>query len=130
CRIVTRRYGDRALERALDDVSAVPGCRFTEETSGTNSLATPYELRRGIAVHGEEHFLDALKRFTCYGHPITNPATGRLEGVLDITGLVEDANPLLAPFLLQAVADIEQDRKSTRLNSSHVKKLVCRLLLE
>ena len=107
CRIVTRRYGDRALERALDDVSAVPGCRFTEETSGTNSLATPYELRRGIAVHGEEHFLDALKRFTCYGHPITNPATGRLEGVLDITGLVEDANPLLAPFLLQAVADIE-----------------------
>ncbi|MBB3049854.1 transcriptional regulator of acetoin/glycerol metabolism [Prauserella isguenensis] len=108
CRIVARRYGDRALERALDAVSAVPGCRFSEEVSGTNSLATPYEVRRGMAVHGDEHFLDALKPFTCYGHPITNPATGRLEGVLDITGLVEDANPLLAPFLLQAVTDIER----------------------
>lgn len=108
CRIVTRRYGDKALERALDAVSAVPGCRFSEEVSGTNSLATPYELRRGIAVHGDEHFLDALKPFTCYGHPVTNPATGRLEGVLDITGMVEDANPLLAPFLLRAVADIER----------------------
>ncbi|GAA1195595.1 sigma-54-dependent Fis family transcriptional regulator [Prauserella alba] len=108
CRIVARRYGDRTLERALDAVSAVPGCRFSEEVSGTNSLATPHEVRRGVAVHGDEHFLDALKPFTCYGHPITNPATGRLEGVLDITGLVEDANPLLAPFLLQAVTDIER----------------------
>ncbi|MCR3721322.1 MULTISPECIES: sigma-54-dependent Fis family transcriptional regulator [Prauserella salsuginis group] len=108
CRIVARRYGDKTLERALDAVSAVPGCRFSEEISGTNSLATPHELRRGVAVHGDEHFLDALKPFTCYGHPITNPATGRLEGVLDITGLVEDANPLLAPFLLQAVTDIER----------------------
>ncbi|GAA1241449.1 transcriptional regulator MimR [Prauserella halophila] len=108
CRIVARRYGDKSLERALDAVSAVPGCRFSEEVSGTNSLATPYEVRRGMAVHGDEHFLDVLKPFTCYGHPITNPATGRLEGVLDITGLVEDANPLLAPFLLQAVTDIER----------------------
>lgn len=108
CRIVARRYGDRSLEGALDAVSAVPGCRFSEDISGTNSLATPHEVRRGVAVHGDEHFLDALKRFTCYGHPITNPATGRLEGVLDITGLVEDANPLLAPFLLRAVTDIER----------------------
>ncbi|MFD2398042.1 helix-turn-helix domain-containing protein [Prauserella oleivorans] len=61
-----------------------------------------------MAVHGEEHFLDALKCFTCYGHPIVHPATGRLEGVLDITGLVDDSNPLLAPFLLRAVADIER----------------------
>ncbi|PXY31495.1 sigma-54-dependent Fis family transcriptional regulator [Prauserella muralis] len=108
CRIVARRFGARSVERVLDSISAVPGCQFTEETSGTNSLATPYEVRRGVAVHGEEHYLEALKRFTCYGHPIVHPATKRLEGVLDITGLVEDTNPLLAPFLVHAVADIEQ----------------------
>ncbi|MEU6645961.1 helix-turn-helix domain-containing protein [Saccharomonospora sp. NPDC046836] len=108
CRIVARRFGKRSAERALDDVSAVPGCQFTEETSGTNSLATPHEVRRGVAVHGAEHYLEAFKRFTCYGQPIVHPATRRLEGVLDISGLVTDTNPLLAPFLGHAVADIER----------------------
>lgn len=108
CRIVARRFGSHTVERALDNVSAVPGCRYTEDTSGTNSLATPFELRRGVAVHGSEHYLEGLKRFTCYGHPIVHPATKRLEGVLDITGLAEDTNPLLVPFLVHAVADIEQ----------------------
>ncbi|MFF5985635.1 sigma-54-dependent Fis family transcriptional regulator [Prauserella flavalba] len=107
-RIVARRFGKRSVERVLDSVSAVPGCQFTEETSGTNSIATPYEVRRGVAVHGDEHYLEAFKQFTCYGHPIVHPATKRLEGVLDITGLVEDTNPLLGPFLAHAVADIEQ----------------------
>ncbi|WP_307849388.1 sigma-54-dependent Fis family transcriptional regulator [Qaidamihabitans albus] len=108
CRIVARRFGTRSVERVLDSIHAVPGCQFTEETSGTNSLATPYEVGHGVAVHGEEHYLESLKRFTCYGHPIVHPATKRLEGVLDITGLVEDTNPLLAPFLVHAVADIER----------------------
>ncbi|MBK1784762.1 sigma-54-dependent Fis family transcriptional regulator [Prauserella cavernicola] len=108
CRIVARRFGRHSVERVLDSIGAVPGCQFTEETSGTNSLATPYEVRRGVAVHGDEHYLEAFKRFTCYGHPIVHPATKRLEGVLDITGLVEDTNPLLGPFLAHAVADIER----------------------
>ncbi|MEU3272380.1 helix-turn-helix domain-containing protein [Saccharomonospora sp. NPDC006951] len=108
CRIVARRFGSTSVERVLDSVSAVPGCLFTEETSGTNSLATPFETRRGVAVHGDEHYLDALKRFTCYGHPIVHPATRRLEGVLDITGPVDATNPLLAPFLVHAVSDIER----------------------
>ncbi|PRX47498.1 transcriptional regulator of acetoin/glycerol metabolism [Prauserella shujinwangii] len=107
-RIVSRRFGRHSVERVLDDISAVPGCQFTEETSGTNSIATPFEVRRGVAVHGDEHYLEAFKRFTCYGHPIVHPATRRLEGVLDITGLVADTNPLLAPFLVRAVTDIEQ----------------------
>ncbi|MGQ0840173.1 sigma-54-dependent Fis family transcriptional regulator [Actinokineospora sp.] len=106
-RIVDRRFDARAVELALDGISAVPGCQFTEETTGTNSIATPFELRRGVTVHGDEHFLDALKPFSCYGHPIVHPATRRLEGVLDITGRAQDANPLLAPFLRRAVADIE-----------------------
>jgi transcriptional regulator of acetoin/glycerol metabolism len=108
CRIVARRFSGRALGTILDGVSAVPGCQFLEETTGTNALATPFELRRGVAVDADEHFLDAFKQFTCYGHPITHPATKRLEGVLDITGLAGENHPLLAPFLVRAVSDIER----------------------
>jgi transcriptional regulator of acetoin/glycerol metabolism len=108
CWIVARRFGERSVARTLDELGAVQGCQFLEETTGTNAIATPFELRRGISVRGDEHFLDAFKQFTCYGHPIVHPATRRLAGVLDITGLAGDSNPLLVPFLVHAVTDIEQ----------------------
>lgn len=108
CRIVARRFTERSVELALENISAVPGCQFLEERTGTNSLATPFETRRGVSVDGDEHFLEAMKQFTCYGHPVVHPATRRLAGVLDITGPAGDANPLLGPFLRRAVADIER----------------------
>lgn len=107
-RIVDRRMGRRGLDRALDQVLALPGARYLEEISGTNSLATAYELRRPISVTGEEHFLEALRVFCCYGAPIIHPVTNRLEGVLDVSGPVEDATTLLGPFLMRAVRDIQQ----------------------
>ncbi|WP_116115093.1 sigma-54-dependent Fis family transcriptional regulator [Amycolatopsis ruanii] len=106
--IVDRRFGERHLEATFDRIGVVPGTRFTEENTGTNSIATVFELRQGLAVHGHEHFIDSFKPFACYGHPITHPVTRRLEGVLDITCLAGHANPLLGPFLRRAVADIEQ----------------------
>lgn len=106
--IVDRRFGDPGLEPVLEMVSAVPGTRFDEATTGTNSIATTHEVRRGVAVVGAEHYLDAMKGFCCYGHPIIHPVTRRLEGVLDITGHVDDANDLLGPFLVNAVRAIEQ----------------------
>ncbi|MEU0265100.1 helix-turn-helix domain-containing protein [Nocardioides sp. NPDC006303] len=87
---------------------AVPGSRYVESVSGTNALATAFELRAPISVSGSEHFLEALHQFSCFGAPIVHPATRRLEGVLDVTGHVEDATRLLGPFLMRAVRDIEQ----------------------
>lgn len=108
CRIVERWFDTPAIERALEDISAVPGSQFVEDAIGTNGLGTPMETRAGVVVHGEEHFHNALKRFSCYGHPIRHPLTHRIEGVLDITGITRDANPMLAPFLGRAVRDIER----------------------
>lgn len=106
--IVDRRYGQRSLTAALDRVMAVPGSHYVEAVSGTNALATAFELRTPISVTGSEHFLEALQQFACFGAPIVHPATRRLEGVLDVTGHVDDASKLLAPFLMRAVRDIEQ----------------------
>ncbi|HJT95654.1 MAG TPA: hypothetical protein VJ777_27560, partial [Mycobacterium sp.] len=77
-RIIDRRVNNRASGRALDRVLAVPGFQYLEELSGTNSLATTFELRRPISVTGEEHFLEALRCFCCYGAPIIHPVTHRL----------------------------------------------------
>ena len=106
-RLVDIRCGRRSLRPALEGVGAVVGRSFTEATTGTNSIATAYELRRGVAVHGTEHYLETFKRFACYGTPIRDPISRRLAGVLDITCLAEDANDLLRPFLTRGVRDIE-----------------------
>lgn len=107
-RLVDVRVGQPALQPKLEAVGAAVGRRFVEETTGTNSIATAHELRRGVSVHGDEHFIDSFKQFSCYGHPVLHPVTRRLEGVLDITCLAAHENPLLAPFLVRAARQIEQ----------------------
>ncbi|MFZ2528660.1 MAG: helix-turn-helix domain-containing protein [Rhodococcus sp. (in: high G+C Gram-positive bacteria)] len=101
-RLVDLRFGQRQLQPRLENIGTVEGRRFLEETTGTNSIATAFELRRGLAVRGDEHYIDALKDFSCYGEPILNPITRRVEGVLDITCLTRDDSPLLAPFVIRA----------------------------
>ncbi len=108
CRIIDLRFTDSRVARIVEQVSAVPGSQFTEDVSGTNSLATTYETRRAVTVNGGEHFLESLKAFSCHGHPILHPATRRLAGVLDITGVMPQANPLFVPFVQRAVRDIER----------------------
>lgn len=121
CRIVHRWFDDRRVERVLDEVGARPGATFLEESVGTNALGTAFELRKGMVVHGEEHFVEPFKRFSCYGHPIRHPLTKRVEGVLDITGMVSMANPLLAPFIARAVQEIEQRLvDGTRTSERHL----------
>ncbi|MCT9081841.1 sigma-54-dependent Fis family transcriptional regulator [Streptomyces fulvoviolaceus] len=107
-RIVDMPVGARALRDRLEGLGTVAGGVFLEETTGTNSIATAHELRRGVAVHGEEHYLEPFKQFSCYGHPISHPVTRRLEGVLDITCLTRNDSPLLTPLIARAARDIEE----------------------
>lgn len=107
-RIVDMPIGAGRLRDRLEGLGVVAGGVFLEETTGTNSIATAHELRRGVAVHGEEHYLEPFKRFSCYGHPITHPVTRRLVVVLDITCDTGNDSPLLAPLIARAARDIEE----------------------
>lgn len=106
-RLVDVRCAEPSLEKLIVRNGAVLGQLLSEENSGTNSVATAYELRRGVAVKGEEHFLEIMKGYSCYGQPIFNRATGRVEGVLDITCEYGQDSSLLRPFLGRAVREIE-----------------------
>ncbi|TSE01588.1 GAF domain-containing protein [Skermania sp. ID1734] len=119
-RIQCRWFDDPRLETVLDSLGIRPGASASEDVLGTSAIGIVLETRRGIAVHGEEHFIEPFQAFSCYAHPIIHPVSKRLVGVLDISGTTRDANPLLAPFLVRAVEDIEfrlldQARASERL---------------
>jgi transcriptional regulator of acetoin/glycerol metabolism len=106
--VIDRRWGEARIAKVLDAVGIVEGRRFAEDTSGPNGIGTPLELREGFGIVGEEHFLEAFKGFACYGHPIVNPVTRALEGVLDISCPAAHATPLLRPFVISTVRMIEQ----------------------
>ncbi|EME65034.1 Fis family transcriptional regulator [Rhodococcus ruber BKS 20-38] len=107
CRIVARLFDSAPMQRAMEEIGVVPGAALSEDTYGTNALGTPFEVRQSLVVHGEEHYLESLKDFSCYGHPLVHPVTRRIEGILDITAAGKTANPLFAPFLARAARDIE-----------------------
>jgi sigma-54 dependent transcriptional regulator, acetoin dehydrogenase operon transcriptional activator AcoR len=106
--LVDLRFGTRLLRGRMENTGARLGRRFVEETTGTNAIAAVFETRHGIAVHGEEHYVETLRPYSCYGHPVINHATGRLAGILDITCPQPDDNALLAPFLVRAAREIER----------------------
>jgi transcriptional regulator of acetoin/glycerol metabolism len=108
-RIVATRWGSPRMRRTFELLGeALHGTIFREETTGTNSIATTYELRSAVAVHGDEHFIAQLHDLSCYGQPIIDPHSRRLEGVLSITCLAGERNPLLAPYVGNGAAEIEQ----------------------
>lgn len=107
-RLVDLRFGRSGMQDLMAEDGAVRGRRFSEETTGTNSIATVYETRTPLAVRGEEHYVESMKKFSCYGYPLTHPVTRRLEGVLDITFLAAQDNPLLQPMLRHAADDVQR----------------------
>jgi hypothetical protein len=105
--LIEMRCGESAVRARVERSGAVIGQLFSESATGTNAIATVLELRQGLSVRAGEHFLEGLKSYSCYGQPIFNRATRRLDGVLDITCAAADDNDLLKPFVARAACDIE-----------------------
>jgi len=108
CRIVHRWCGRAQVARAFDGLGVDLGASLLEERLGTNAPGTALETRLPVLVHGPEHFAEMLRDFSCFAMPIRHPVTHRIEGVLDITSLASDANPLLRPVVQRAVTDIQR----------------------
>ncbi|RMI28778.1 sigma-54-dependent Fis family transcriptional regulator [Nocardia stercoris] len=106
-RVLDVRAAARTVDRGLADLGIEPGVRLGEDVVGTNAVGTPLETRQPMLIRGPEHFLAALRTFTCFGHPIVHPATRRLVGVLDIGGLAGKDDDLYRVLVRRMVREIE-----------------------
>lgn len=107
CHLVYQWFDDTRLESTLSSLGIRIGASLCEEAVGTNGLGTVIETRQSILLNGSDHFINPFKQFSCYGHPIINQVTQRLEGVLCVTGTQKMANPLLAPLVARAASAIQ-----------------------
>jgi transcriptional regulator of acetoin/glycerol metabolism len=106
--VVDRRAGDLLTVSLLDRIQLAPGFVYGEEQIGTNAIGTAITRRGPAQVEGHEHFADALTRLACAAVPVTDPATARVIGVVDLTCAAEDASPLMLPLVKRAAWEIEQ----------------------
>jgi DNA-binding CsgD family transcriptional regulator len=106
--VVDRRVSDRALLAILDDIHLVPGFYYDEAGAGTNGIGSALAQHRPTLVRGGEHFADVLTRMACAAVPMTDPRTGRVVGVIDVTVRATHANALMLPLAKRAAWEIEQ----------------------
>jgi DNA-binding CsgD family transcriptional regulator len=99
---------DAGLSAQLDSVKLAPGFVYAENLVGTNGIGTALVQRRPTAVDGDEHFADALTVMAGAGAPISDPRSGRVLGVIDLTSLAGDGSALMLPLATRAARDIEQ----------------------
>jgi len=102
--------GDEATQARGRENHLHVGGRWNESSIGTNAIGTAIHLRRPMQVSSVEHFCEEIHRWNCAATPITDPADGRLLGVVDISwpNDVEQMNAvaLSATLALQIEADL------------------------
>jgi transcriptional regulator of acetoin/glycerol metabolism/DNA-binding CsgD family transcriptional regulator len=105
--ILDRWVPERSLGSHFDRVDLAPGFVFAEPAIGTNGIGTAIAERKPTLVLGSEHFADALTALACAAAPITDPRTGHLLGVVDLTCWTRDASALMLPLARRAAHEIE-----------------------
>jgi transcriptional regulator of acetoin/glycerol metabolism len=61
--------------------------------AGTNAIETAVVVDHGVEIFAAEHFNAVVHAWTCSAAPVHDPETGRLLGVIDVTGTRADGSP-------------------------------------
>ena len=78
--------GRPGVMRRAEGINFVEGTDWGEALIGTNAPGTALRLDAPVQISSREHFNVAYKPWSCAAAPIHHPETGRILGVVDITG--------------------------------------------
>ncbi len=88
--VILEGFGGDYIRRLAAECNIVPGADWGEQASGTNAVGTALATRRPIQVHGDEHFCENFKRWSCAAAPILDASGKNLVGVFNVTGYQSD----------------------------------------
>lgn len=107
--------GDRVLRGKVEEMLFVEGADWSERRVGTSAPGTALALDRGIQIRRAEHFNLLAHPWSCTAVPIHDPDTGKILGVIDITGGDDAVAPQTLPLVEAAVAAMEAELRIQRL---------------
>ncbi|WP_225446896.1 GAF domain-containing protein [Streptacidiphilus sp. PB12-B1b] len=100
--------GGRAARARAARMSFVEGALWDEAHAGTNAPGTALALDHEVQIFASEHFRPQVQAWTCAAAPIHDPATGRILGVVDVTG----GDTVASPYSLALVRAAAQAAES------------------
>lgn len=96
----------KCIDNAIG-IGMVPGSGCNERLSGSNAVGTAIATGLPTQVHGEEHFIQGFKPWTCTAGIITDPYDDQLIGVIDVSGLSNTFNKFHVPLVVSWANQIQ-----------------------
>jgi hypothetical protein len=85
--------GDAVTRGRAEDMHFAEGAVWSEAQAGTNAPGTALQLARPVQIVTGEHYSCAVHAWSCAAAPVRDPDTGRVLGVVDLTGGATIATP-------------------------------------
>jgi hypothetical protein len=106
--LLSVRGDARLRSRAADDMNFVEGALWSEAGAGTNAVGTALAAEHAVQVFAAEHFTEPVQRWTCAAAPVTDPDTGRLLGIIDLTGDISSVHPASLSVVIATARAVEE----------------------
>lgn len=78
---------------AADSMNFTEGALWSEAGAGTNAIGTALAADHAVQVFAAEHFNEVVQGWTCAAAPVHDPESGRLLGIIDLTGKMTTVHP-------------------------------------
>jgi hypothetical protein len=79
--------------RAAESMNFAEGTLWSEGGAGTNAIGTALAAEHAVQVFATEHFNEVVQAWTCAAAPVSDPDTGHVIGVIDLTGEMSTVHP-------------------------------------
>ncbi|HYG06477.1 MAG TPA: sigma-54-dependent Fis family transcriptional regulator [Stenotrophomonas sp.] len=84
--VILRAAGDPRSRERGGEIGLGEGGRWREADIGTNAIGTALALARPVCIRAYEHYCSRVQGWGCAAAPITDPASGRVMGTIDLSG--------------------------------------------
>ena len=97
--VILWREGAASARRKADDLGFSEGAAWTETVVGTNAIGTALVEQAPVQLFSAEHYEQAQHAWYCTAHPIHDPRTGELLGIVDVSGPALTLHPAIAALV-------------------------------
>jgi sigma-54 dependent transcriptional regulator, acetoin dehydrogenase operon transcriptional activator AcoR len=116
--VILDTVGDGSTLDKASRINLRVGGIWSEDASGTNGIGTALWAGQPVFVHGEEHFCEGMKAWSCAAAPIRDPVDQSIIGAINLSGLTSIFQKHNAAFAATAAREIEiaLEREQSLLN--------------
>ncbi|MBM2614016.1 hypothetical protein JIG36_00410 [Actinoplanes sp. LDG1-06] len=101
--VILWRAGPPALLRRADVLGFGEGAQWTESVVGTNAIGTALVEAAPVQLFSAEHFEQAQHAWYCTAHPVHDPRTGEMLGIVDVSGPALTLHPAIEALVATGV---------------------------